>query len=68
MSADSTSHSPELDRFVGGEQEGLPPAPEGAPDPSDAVAPDDRFHAPEDGDLTVDTVVSEEDPDSADEP
>lgn len=67
MSADSTSHSPELDRFIGGEQEGLPPAPEGAPDPADAVAPDERFQAPDDGDLVVDTGATEENPDSTDE-
>lgn len=66
MSADSTSHSPELDRFIGGEQEGLPPAPEGASDDA-VVAPDDRFRAPADGDLTVDAAVTEDDPDSADE-
>ncbi|MFJ6679520.1 hypothetical protein ACIQLK_10415 [Microbacterium sp. NPDC091382] len=67
MTADSTSPSPELARFVGGEQEGLPPAPEGAPDQADDVAPDDRFHAPEDGDLTVDEEVTEGAPDSTDE-
>lgn len=67
MSADSTSHSPELDRFIGGEQEGLPPAPEGATDDADVVDPDDRFHAPADGDLTVDAAVARDDPYSADE-
>lgn len=68
MSADSTSHSPELDRFIGGEQEGLPPAPEGASDDGAAVDPDERFHVPSDGDLTVDARLAQDDPDSDDGP
>jgi hypothetical protein len=54
VSADSTSNSPDLDRLVGGEQEGLPPAPEGTPDDVDAMTPDERFQAPAGGNLEVD--------------
>ncbi|WP_248174334.1 MULTISPECIES: hypothetical protein [unclassified Microbacterium] len=66
VNADSTSHSPDLDRFVGGEQEGLPPAPEGAPDGAGTASPEERFVAPEGGRLEVDrdTVPDERMPES----
>ncbi|AZS43633.1 hypothetical protein [Microbacterium oleivorans] len=59
MSADSTSNSPDLDRLVGGEQEGLPPAPEGAPDDVDAMAPDERFQAPGGSYLEIDDEATD---------
>ncbi|MFS0867561.1 hypothetical protein AB3M83_09565 [Microbacterium sp. 179-B 1A2 NHS] len=39
-------HDHDLERLVAGEQDHLPPAPEGAPDDADSRAPEDVFTAP----------------------
>lgn len=46
MSSDSTPHHDDLDRLVAGEQDGLPPAPEGSPDEPGTVDPEERFAPP----------------------
>lgn len=56
MSNDST---PDLERLVGGEQDGLPPAPAGAADRPDEPSPEERFVAPDAGDLDVESVEAD---------
>ena len=46
MSSDSTPHHDDLDRLIAGEQDGLPPAPEGSPDAPGSAEPEERFVAP----------------------
>ena len=46
MSSDSTPHHDDLDRLIAGEQDGLPPAPEGSTDPSGSTDPEERFVPP----------------------
>ncbi len=62
----SNDPTPDLERLVGGEQDGLPPAPHGAPDHPDDPSPEQRFVAPDAGDLDVDAAeVDAEASDSA---
>lgn len=63
MSDDTTAHD-FADEFAGGEQEGLPPAPEGADDRPGEPAPDEVFIAPEGSDAfdAPDSVRDEREP------
>jgi len=61
MSNGDTSHSPDLERLIGGEQDGLPPAPQGSSDDPDDAAPEDRFTPPADADLHIEESVTNAD-------
>lgn len=62
----SNHSTPDLDRLVGGEQDGLPPAPVGAPDDAGTPSPEQRFVAPDAAHLDVDAAdMDAEDADSS---